>query len=519
MKQQMKLFLIKGIFYSFVFFTFVASALASKSSIEYYEEWLEKVPLLYHGTREDFIEKSLELARVMEELYGLGSVYDLSIPVNQEVQRISGEYYKAGNFFNFEMDFPELEEGKTIYIVYLYQGNFRLIYSPEIPDKTLSPDADEILVTHRSLFSKLQESFYDAIVCAGEINIVNGRINEVNNRSNTFRGQKKHLDTGLMFFRTAGFEIEGRTKLVDFSDEANHVGLPHTTSLERAKIFLEVKGLKSYNRYVEAYRLLYENYPDPNSLGYVDVMGLMNVTPSEKMGAVGTINDINQETAHVSFKKIALGGRGIEFSEFLSFSKELCYPDRPSNSSSHKVAGFDDPETMLKDLYRSRELLRGQLSNNPDDQSLLERAEQIDKDINKAISLTSISKTELEISSILAKLSLTTQSSQEEIQTRIKDVLFEYFGEISSNLSVEELNMMRDIYKYISYVYDSDLPNDLRVVYDQYQGMIASWFNVNSMSNTDVNNIYRGVIQNPKWKDAFVKYALQNGRSGRLRVK
>ena len=98
-------------------------------------------------------------------------------------------------------------------------------------------------------------------------------------------------------------------------------------------------------------------------------------------------------------------------------------------------------------------------------------------------------------------------------------VLLEYFGKKSQDLSTEDLNMMSDIYKYLSYVYDSDLTDDLRVVYDQYQGMISSWFNVNSMANTNVNKIYIDVIQNPKWKDAFFKTAVQKGRTNSLRIK
>lgn len=518
MIHRVNAFLIKIVFF-IVAVVISTSSASSQSSIEYYEEWLQRVPLLYHGTREDFIEKVLELARTLEEMYGLNSVYDLNIPKDETVKRIEGEYYTAGKFFELGMEFPELEEGKTIYILYLDKGNFRLIYSPEIPDMNVKPEAEEVIVTHRSLQERLSESGYDAVICSGEINIVNGRINEINNRSNTFKGDQKNLSSALMFFRQAGFKIENRTRLVDFSDLSNQAQIPHCQSLDRAKILLEVQDMVSYKKFNEAYQLLYKKYPDPNHLGWVDAIKLIKMTTiSTDFEMIAIINDINREGAAVSFKKLAMAGRGDDLKNFI----EYAYRSSPIVEAPLPIKenmGYDDPEMRLKDLYKYREILRGQLLRYPDNQELIKKAEKINKDI-EAVEATCVFKQDGGMSVVFARLGLDPSSTYEEVNGKIIELMSKYFAKPVESLTIEQLNMIGDIYKYVSYrVEYTQLPDNVRAEYIKYSDMVSIWSSNNQNNSKQVRNLYMDVIKNPIWKEQIIKPTIRPGRSGNLRIR
>jgi hypothetical protein len=518
LKQRVIAFLVRVLFFIVAVVIPTGSAI-SQTSLEYYEEWLQRAPLLYHGTREDFIEQSLELARSLENFYDLASVYDLNIPKDETVKRIEGEYYTAGKFFDLGMEFPELEEGKTIYILYLDKGDFRLIYSPEIPDMNIKPDAEEILVTHRSLEARLSESGYDAVICSGEINIVNGRMNEINNRSNTFKGEEKHLFSALMFFRQAGLKIENRTRLVDFSDLVNQAQLPHLKSLDRAKILLEVKDMQSYKKFNEAYQLLYSRYPNPDYLGWVDAIKLirMNDTGAVGLEMIGIVNDMNREGVAVSFKKLAVEGRGDDLKGFIEYAyKHSSIEEKLPTINEHM--GYDDQEMRLKDLYRYREILRGELLKYPDNQELVKKAEKIDKEIS-SVENTYIFQDGGSMSVVFARLGLAPDSTYEEVNKKIIDLLGQYFGVPVEKLTIEQLNIIGDIYKYISYrVGYTQLPVDVRAEYTKYSDMISIWSSNNQNNSREVKVLHMNVVKNPIWKAEIIRPAMKGG-SGNLRIR
>jgi len=178
-----------------------------------------------------------------------GKYEDLYIPLNPEVVAIKGEYASAGEIFNSsetgKIKLPELPYGgKVLYVIYEdSEGKLKVAYSSEVPDLTvdLSNTDAEILVTHRSLYSKilLTEGSISGVVVSGElIYMPNGEIAAITNRSNTFRGKQTNLDFAVEFFKGQGLEISPPRTLI--GNWENKRSQEHLSSLENAKMIIKV---------------------------------------------------------------------------------------------------------------------------------------------------------------------------------------------------------------------------------------------------------------------------------------
>jgi hypothetical protein len=123
------------------------------------------------------------------------------------------------------------------------------------------------------------------------------------------------------------------------------------------------------------------------------------------------------------------------------------------------------------------------------------------------------------MSVVFARLGLAPDSTYEEVNKKIIDLLGQYFGVPVEKLTIEQLNIIGDIYKYISYrVGYTQLPVDVRAEYTKYSDMISIWSSNNQNNSREVKVLHMNVVKNPIWKAEIIRPAMKGG-SGNLRIR
>lgn len=152
------------------------------------------------------------------------------------------------------------------------------------PNLRANVDTDPYLGNHLALVDKLKEDAGKpvAIIAAGEIRIVNGRVASITNRSGTFRANntRAHLDFSVDVLRDHGLRVETAgpsTVIFDYAraSEAAHIeaalaGRIHIQNIQR-DLAQPDKAKRSYENLLELRKALAEKFPDPETPGYIDV--------------------------------------------------------------------------------------------------------------------------------------------------------------------------------------------------------------------------------------------------------
>jgi len=138
-----------------------------------------------------------------------------SIFRNPNATTIEGEKKIAGIVLGLGEKLPEhLEDG---FYIYIHDSKGRVVYSPRLPDIN---DLKTPLASHRALTAKWKKTFPGEtfeVLGAGEFEICNGRVSELNNKANTYHGNAQHLAYSEMVLKDKGLKIEANTFKDDYA--------------------------------------------------------------------------------------------------------------------------------------------------------------------------------------------------------------------------------------------------------------------------------------------------------------
>lgn len=317
-------------------------------------KWLSRNPLHFYGTPEEFIEQSEATRENLENFfaknYAVKNLTSLYIKRNPEVIRIIGEYSARGTILKNNEMFPKLEEGVTVYILYMYQGRIEPIYSSEVPDLNVDPNGD-VLVTHRSLITQLEKQGYDGVLAAGEIKVLNGYVSEINNRSNTFPGQRNNLDLAVVFLKNKGVEIGSDARFTDYSNPES-VKILHSTSVQRAKFLVKLHNNPYYIKIKELQKKIADKYPHEGIPGGVDYNFLYSVLPPEYYEVINVCSLLETEGAMVFVESELNKEDSSRLDDVISQMEKLAnYSDNGSNFKPGDMVTEKDVRFLINEGF------------------------------------------------------------------------------------------------------------------------------------------------------------------------
>ena len=157
--------------------------------------------------------------------------------------------------------------------VYLIFEDGSIAYSARVPDETvdLTGPNKRFVATHRAIevIARKNKKLKNLkVVAAGEWEMRNGRVMELNNRSGTYRGRKEHLDLAERVLSARSLAVEKATRRKDFShpSKVDH----HLNAIEEAKIQVLNREDVDYKRIASFYRQAFLRFPNPELPGAPD---------------------------------------------------------------------------------------------------------------------------------------------------------------------------------------------------------------------------------------------------------
>ncbi len=126
---------------------------------------------------------------------------------------------------------------------------------------------NKFLVTHRSLYTKLKKYLSKLIknkvlesdiIGAGEFHIINGRVPILNNKTNTFKSEKEHLEYAAIELKKSGLPIEQNTMLKDYSSLGENLDEGHLKELEIVHNVIKVMNNPGLNKISKKLKKLYK---------------------------------------------------------------------------------------------------------------------------------------------------------------------------------------------------------------------------------------------------------------------
>lgn len=180
------------------------------------------------------------------------------------------EFQSVGQVMKSE-DLKNLKTGKYLYII---DDQKNVWITSDVPQLDIDLGKAKVrnLATHRSLEGSMLATRPDAkVYAAGEIQIINGEVPSISNRSYTFMGGEEHLNWAAAVLKDEGLALKSGTQLEDYSAAAEGAGYRrHFDAREIAVQRIRAQSLPELKKFEALYAKLHQLLPDPSVPGIVD---------------------------------------------------------------------------------------------------------------------------------------------------------------------------------------------------------------------------------------------------------
>lgn len=270
---------------------------------------------------------------------------------------------------------PSLSDGVYVFLIYRRKdGTTYGVYENRFPPGYPQTPGGPELLTHRTLTSSNPEKADgDEIVAGGEFRIRRGKVWQVNNKTDTYRGDGDRLKLATAWWKGHGLPVEEKTYLGDWSRStqltAEHA--PEILQVRLRKVFRESPELAAVQKEVEeTMEDLYRLYPSEKfpgvfqpeclAFGHPTISAIAPKGLAANDGVIWWYNEVFAYYEGARYADIdgaqfvvARFGPGVKYLQALEKSAEVPFPPEGLDAAKKYSKGFRALVDKLKEQKKS----------------------------------------------------------------------------------------------------------------------------------------------------------------------